>query len=168
MMKKWCVCILTAALACTGAVSDAGISLRAESMYVVGEEVVSETTEFFEDGSSLTITVTQEAGVMAYGSVYSQSGAKTYVFRDAKNKEVCRFKVHGTFSVNSGVSATCTDTSYSTSITDTSWELVSASTYASGNQAIGDAIFSQKQNGSTVDTKSCHVVLTCDENGKLK
>lgn len=167
-MKKLCVCFLTAALAFTGVASSSGISLRAETTYFGTEKVVSETTEFFEDGSSLTITVTQEDGVMAYGSVYSQSGAKTYVFRDSKNRELWRFKLHGTFSVNSGVSATCTDTSYSASITNTDWELDSASTYASGNQAVGDATFAKKIMGITVDTQSCHVVLTCDENGTLK
>lgn len=167
-MKKLCTYFMVAALACTGVAAAADTAIYAETADVAAEVVVSETTEFFEDGSSLTVTVTQEAGVMPYGSVYSRSGSKTYVFRNADNEEVCSFKLHGTFSVNSGVGATCTSTSYTTSITDTAWQVDSASSYASGNQAIGDASFVKKWLGIKFDTKSCHVVLTCDGNGTLK
>lgn len=113
-------------------------------------------------------TVTQEVGVMAYGSVYTKSGAKTYVFRNSKNEEIFRFRLHGIFSVESGVGATCTEASHSVSIADTAWELNSASSYPYIDQAIGNASFSLKLNGITLDTKSCHVVLTCDKDGVLK
>ena len=132
------------------------------------EEVVSETVEYFEDGSYLTITVKQEVGIMPCGTVYEKSGSKSGVYRNKDGKEAWRFTVHGTFSVNSGVSATCTKTSYKTNITNSEWELSSASTYASGNQAVGDATFVKKQNGSAIETKSSHITITCDENGNLK
>ncbi len=167
-MKKLCVYFMAAALACTGVAAVVDTTVHVEAADAAAGVVVSETTEFFEDGSSLTITVTQDVGAVAYGSVYSKSGSKTYVYRNGDNEEVLSFKLHGTFSVNSGVGATCTSTSYTTSISDTAWQLDSASSYASGNQAIGDATFVKKRFGIKFDTKNSHIVLTCDENGTLK
>lgn len=168
-MKKGTVAIFSAVvLMLSGTVSAIPVSAATEAENVCADEMVSETVEYFEDGSYLTITVKQEAGIMPCGTVYEKSGSKAGVFRDKNGTELWRFTVRGTFSVNSGVSATCTKTSYSSSITDTTWERSSASTYASGNQAIGDATFIQKENGVTVETRSAHVVLTCDENGNLK
>ncbi len=77
------------------------------------------------------------------------------------------FTVHGTFSVNSGVSASCTKSSYSYSITNKAWELKSASATRSGNKAIANAEFIKKLVFVTVDTFDANIVLACDSNGNL-
>ncbi len=131
-------------------------------------EIVSENTEYFSDGTSVTITVSQlKNSTATRGTTYTKSGTKSYTLRNESGAILWVFTLKGTFKVNSGVSATCTSTSYSTSNLASGWELDSASTYASGNKAIGDATFKHKTLFITTDTKSCHVVLTCDANGNL-
>ena len=131
-------------------------------------EVVSENIEYFPDGTSVTITVMEEKNSFpTRATSYTKSGAKNYTAKDSNGNIQWKFTVKGTFTVNTGVSATCTSTSYSTSNLASGWELDSASTYASSNKAIGDATFKHKTLFITTDTKSCHVVLTCDANGNL-
>lgn len=132
--------------------------------------IVSETTEYteyYEDGSSATIIVTEEANPITRASIYTKKGAESYIARNKNGTELWRFTVDGTFSVNSGVSSTCTGASYTNKITDTAWQKESASTKRSGNQAIGDAKFVRKVLFATLESKSCHVVLTCNSNGVL-
>lgn len=130
------------------------------------QNVISETIEYFEDGSYMTITVTEDIPATR-GTLSSKSGSKDYVLTNKYGNELWRFTVHGTFSLNSGVSATCTAASYSISIANDAWENESASAYCSGNQAIGDATFIKKLLSITVESKSCHVILTCDSEGNL-
>ena len=131
-------------------------------------EIVSKETEYFADGTSITVTIYQEKNAIStHGTTYTKSGAKSYTGRDGNGEIAWIFTLKGTFEVNSGVSAKCKSTSYSTSNLASGWELDSASTYASGNKAIGDATFKYKTLFITTNTKSCHVVLTCDANGNL-
>lgn len=137
------------------------------SSYARGnDKIISETIQYFEDGSSMTITVIEESPIMR-GTIYSKSGSKKCVMTNKSGSEICSFTVHGTFSVNPGVSSSCTAASYSISITESAWENDSASAYCSGNQAIGDATFIKKLLSITIDSESCHVVLTCDSEGNL-
>lgn len=130
------------------------------------EKVVSETIEYFEDGSSMTITVIEESPITR-GTSYNTSGTKRCVMKNNSGKEICSFTIQGIFSVNSGSSAICTAASCSFSITDNAWEIDSTSSYCSGNQAIGDATFIRKLLSIIIDSKSCHVVLSCDSEGNL-
>lgn len=131
-------------------------------------EIISQETEYFSDGTSMTITISEEEiSSLPRATTYTKSGTKSYTLKNSDGDVLWTFTVKGTFSVNSGVSATCTGTSYSTSNLASGWELDSASTYASSNKAIGDATFKHKTLFITTDTKSCHVTLTCDENGNL-
>lgn len=151
------------------------ISTHAEASENATEMIIQKTIEYFEDGSSLTIIVTETPSAMATGdspalaqaSSYSKSGSKYYIFSDRNHTELWRFTVHGTFTVNPGVSAACTGDSCSFSISDDSWQNESSSSYHSGNQATGDAIFIKKVSFLTVDAQTCHVTLTCDSNGNL-
>lgn len=130
------------------------------------EQVISEAIEYFEDGSSIVITVIEESPIIR-GTSYNESGSKRCIMKNNSGNEICSFTIHGTFSVNSGSSVTCTATSCSFSITDDAWENDSTSSYCSGNQAIGDATFIRKLLSITIDSKNCHVVLSCDNEGNL-
>lgn len=66
-----------------------------------------------------------------------------------------------------GKNTVCIDSSYAINITSSSWENSSASSYCSGNQAIGDATFKEKVLFVTMDTRDCHVILSCDKSGNL-
>ena len=138
--------------------------------------VISEQTEVFKDGCSVVITVRekiQSAEDAAYLSntmksgIRTKSGSKMYSLRDQNSNVILEFTVNGTFEVNPGVSSVCTAASYSINIINSSWHNTSASAYASGNQAIGEAEFCKKILFVVTQEESCTVTLTCDKNGNL-
>lgn len=132
------------------------------------QKIISETVEYFDDGSSIVITVAESANtIITRANAYSKSGSKTYTAKNSSGEILWKFIVNGTFSVNTGVSATCISTSYSKSNLASGWSLKTGSSYASGSQAIGDGTFQHKTLFVVTDTKSCHVVLNCDANGNL-
>ena len=131
------------------------------------ERIISETVEMLEEGYYVKTIVAEEIPAMALRATTTKSGSKAFVLYNNSDEELARFTLKGTFSVNSGVSATCTSSSYTTSISNNSWSVKSASATKSGNQAIGDATFIRKVLFITVETREAHVVLTCDKNGNL-
>lgn len=131
------------------------------------DNIITETIEYYDDGSYITVTIFDETAIVTQSSTYIKQGSKTQILHNADGEEAWSFTVHGTFSVDPGVSAVCVEASHSISISDDAWKNESASSYCSGNQAIGDASFVKKILFFTADVKECHVVLTCDENGNL-
>lgn len=131
------------------------------------EQIVSETVETLEDGYYVKTIIAEEIPAMAPRATTTKSGSKAFVLYNNSDEELARFTLKGTFSVNAGVSATCTASSYTTSISNNSWSVKSASATKSGNQAIGDVTFVKKVLFITTSTKEAHVVLTCDKNGNL-
>lgn len=127
--------------------------------------VVSETTEYFEDGSSLTTVVVDESVSLSRAAAITKKGRKTVTARNKDGDELFCLMVHGTFSVEMGVSSTCTSSSYSALVTDTAWFNESAAAYRSGNQAIAEAKFIRKVLFITVESKDMKAVLTCNKNG---
>lgn len=132
------------------------------------EIVISETTEYFEDGSSITTTITQQInnGIspMATKTV---SGSKIKTIKNADGDVLYKFKINGTFNVNVGVSATCTAVSCSASDLAIGWSLDSSTTSKSGNIAKATGIFKYKVLLITTQTVEIPVSLSCDENGVL-
>ncbi len=129
--------------------------------------VVCQTMEYFEDGSYITIIVTEHVSATPRATTYTKTGSKHYVMRNKDGDELWRFTVNGTFSVNSGVSATCAKSTYTIKITEDAWQNDSASASKSGNQATGKATFIKKLLFITTDTRNCSVILSCDKNGNL-
>ena len=131
------------------------------------EFVVSETTEFLSDGFSITITVIDNMTISTYASNFTKSGSKEYTLRNSSGDILWQFKLNAIFDVNSGVNATCKSTNYSINIVNSSWKNSAASSYASGNQGIGNATFVRKVLGITLESRDCQVILSCDKNGNL-
>lgn len=130
------------------------------------EIVVSETTEYFEDGSSITTTITQVVSQNQTRATKTVSGSKTATVRNADGDVLYKFKVNGTFSVNVGVSATCTAVSCSASDLASGWSLESSSTSKSGNKAKATGVFKYKVL-IVSRTQETNVELACDANGTL-
>lgn len=108
-----------------------------------------------------------EDHLTARGSTNQVSGVKTVAGRSSKGTILWEFTVSGTFLVNQGISAVCTSSLISYEIYDDHWNLNSGTGSTSGNQAIGNGEFVKKLLGIQVETRNCHVVLTCDANGNL-
>ena len=131
------------------------------------EIVISETTEYFEDGSSVTTTVTQFINQNTSRATKTVSGSKTATVKNTDGDVLYKFKVTGTFSVNEGVSATCTAVSCSASNLASGWSLDSYSTSKSGNKASATGIFKYKVLGITTKTRETSVSISCSVNGTL-
>ena len=135
---------------------------------VHSERIISQEKEYYSDGTSAVITITEHNALPATrASSNTRIATKTYRLLNKDGKTLWEFAVKGTFSYTPGVSSVCTASSYSINIIENAWENKSATTTKSGNQCIGDATFIRKLLFSTVETKSCHVVLTCDSYGNV-
>lgn len=165
-MKKFLAFFMTTIIAITMTTSLFTVQADESDGQVQGT-IVSETIEYLPDGSSVLITVIDETPIVPYASTFTKSGSKVYSGLNSDGVVMWQFTVNGTFTVNSGINAVCTAASHTVNILENAWQNKSASSYRSENKAIGDATFIKKILFITVETKSCHVVLTCDSNGNL-
>lgn len=130
------------------------------------EVIISETTEYFEDGSSVTTTITQQIN-KASRAVTTVSGSKVKTGRNSNGQIEYKFQVNGTFSVNVGISATCTAVSCGASELANGWSLDSSTTSKSGNTASATGILKYKVLFVTTHTIEIPLSLSCDANGTL-
>ena len=159
-MKKLLSVILTVVLLFT---AFSIFTVLAENEVVVSREII-----YNPDGSYTEIVVTEKINnIMPCAETYTKSGTKNGHRYDENGKLKYTFTVHGTFTVRAGVSATCTNASYSTSNIASGWSLDSASTGKSANKAIGNATFKYKVLLITSKTEDISVTLSCDGNGNL-
>lgn len=159
-MKKILSIILTVVLLFTAFFM---FAVSAESEVVVSREVI-----YNPDGSYTEIVVTEKiSNIMPRAETYTKSGSKSISGKTANGNTAYTFTLHGTFTVRAGVSATCTNVSYSTSNIASGWNLDSASTGKSANKAIGNATFKYKVLLITTQTEDISVTLSCDGNGNL-
>lgn len=157
-MKRLLAIILTAVIL----VSLLGITAYAQSP----EVVISETTEYFEDGSSVTTTITQLETNYLTRATKTITGSKTKTVKNGDGDVLYKFKVTGTFTVNEGVSSTCTAVSCSASNLASGWSLDSSSTSKSGNKASATGIFKYTVLFISI-TQETTATLSCDKNGVL-
>ncbi len=131
------------------------------------EIVISEITEYLEDGSSITTTITQYLNQKQTRATRTVSGSKTHTAKNSSGEVMYKFKINGTFSVNEGVSATCTAVSCSASDCSNGWSLDSSTTSKSGNTASAVGVFKKKTLFITTQTMEVPISLSCDKNGVL-
>lgn len=132
------------------------------------EILISETTEYFSDGFSITTTIIQQiSDIETLSTTKTVSGSKIRTVKNANNEVLYKFKINGTFSVNIGVSATCTAVSCSASDLASGWSLDSSITSKTGNTANAMGIFKKKVLLITTQTVETPISLACDANGVL-
>lgn len=121
-------------------------------------EAVSEERIELGDGYYL-IAETFQCGARASKSV---SGSKPYTCYDSAGTALWKVTLYGTFTYT-GSSATCTASSISTTIYDSSWSTGSKSASKSGNKATGSATMKK----STVKSVPVSLSLSCSASGSL-
>lgn len=127
--------------------------------------VKAETTTdvvYFEDGSYV-VTVLQEYSTR---SSNQKTASKSSTLYDPNGGSVATLTVRGTFRYD-GTTATCTASTYTHQIHNSSWSLSSGSASKSGNTATAKGTFARKVLGITTDSKTLTVSLSCDKNGNL-
>ncbi|MBE6768477.1 MAG: hypothetical protein E7549_06140 [Ruminococcaceae bacterium] len=126
-------------------------------------------TETSTDGYTLVYTITQSTlPTKAQSRATSQTvqGSGTVTVKDGSTT-LYTLSVHATFSVNVGISATCTGCSYTYSIKESSWHFDSATATKSGNTATATGTFYKKVLFVTTKTLTSSVKLICDKNGNI-
>ena len=121
-------------------------------------EAVSEERIELGDGYYL-IAETFQSGARASKSV---SGSKPYTCYDSAGTALWKVTLYGTFT-STGSSATCTASSISITIYDSSWSTGSKSASKSGNKATGSATMKK----STVKSVPVSLSLSCSASGSL-
>ena len=139
-------------------------SLRTET------RVISEETEYFEDGSYSVVTLVEEVpAVSCYTETIKKTATKKYTHYNADDEVSFTFSLKGTFEIVTGMSAYCTSTSYSYTINKSHWSFRSGSATKSSNKATGKGIFDYKMLGiTTTYTETVNLTLTAYYNGNIK
>lgn len=125
-------------------------------------EAVSEERIELGDGYYL-IAETFQSGVRASKSV---SGSKPYTCYDGAGTALWKVTLYGTFTYT-GSSATCTASSISTTVYDSTWSTSSKSASKSGSRATGSATMKQTKNGLTAKSVPVSLSLSCSASGTL-
>ena len=157
------VSVLLVALICLGAAcgvwADDGSSVN-------NLELVSESVEYYEDGSSLVISVYEET-VRTRSDLYNRVGRKVYKYRDANGTVLWSFAATGEFRVLEGASVTCISASCSAEVFHEAWACTRRYAETSGSWAIANGEFERSLLGIVVSSESVEVSLTCDVYGNL-
>ena len=130
-------------------------------------KIISSQIKTLEDGSYFCVTISENVSSSVFRSVQTKTGTKNITFYDSDGTAAWQFTLNGTFRFEPGVSSSCSSSSYSISIYDSSWENTSASSSASGNQATGDAVFVKRALFLPIQTENVFVTLSCDTYGNL-
>lgn len=121
--------------------------------------------EYFEDGSYMITTIKQSP--TARSATYTKVGEKIVDYYDSDNKLQWTYKLIGTFDVVEGVSAVCTESTYSSQIYEKAWSLTAHNNYTSSNIAYGTATYKKKVLFITTNTHDIEGSIGCDIYGNV-
>ncbi len=143
--------------------SISSIAVFAENNY----SVVSETVEYFNDGSYIITTVTEEDNSNTVARATStKSGSKSATLYNADDEPLVTMKLTASFSYT-GSSATCTSTSTSYTIHNSYWKVTSATSSKSGNKATGEFTAKKYTLGIPTQIRDVTITITCSNTGTL-
>lgn len=123
------------------------------------------TIEYFEDGSYLVTTIKQSPA--ARSTTYTKVGEKIVDYYDSDNNLQWTYKLIGTFNVVEGISAVCTESTYSSEIYKNGWSLTAHNNYTSNNIAYGTATYKKKVLFITTHTQDINGSIGCDIYGNV-
>lgn len=127
------------------------------------EKIICTSIEYFDDGSYLVTTLTEETANSRANTI---TGNKTYTYSGANGVTEWTYKITGTFSYT-GSSSTCTAVSDSYTISNDKWHMSSHSCSKSGNTAYGTVTMKYKVLGITANTITRNISLSCSASGTL-
>ncbi len=152
LMKKILVCTLAIVLALST------LATPCDATSLGNSEVV-----YLEDGSYI-VTSLEVSKTSRSSSVRGSKSSRYYSASDVLQWTVV---LTGTFTYNSGVSASCTSATCDVEILDSAWSCSSKSASTSGASAIGNAEIIQKFLFVTIYTVPVSIMITCDTYGNL-
>jgi hypothetical protein len=127
------------------------------------------TVIYYDDGSYITISaayVSQE-NISTRSTTNTVTGAKDVTFTDSSGNLEWKYTLSATFSVTYGSSVSCTKSTYTNNIYDSSWTFSNGSATKSGNAAYGIGHYTKKVLFITTKNYDIDISITCDKNGKI-
>lgn len=125
---------------------------------------VTETTTYFDDGSYIVTTITEDQSLTRASG--TKSGHKTSTYYNNDNEALWSATVNGTFTYN-GSYATCTAASITHQVYASNWKITSATVTKTGNKAIGNVTAKRYLLGVPVQTNEKTITLSCSASGTL-
>ncbi len=126
---------------------------------------------YLEDGSYITTELREEIFVVNDSVLRSESltkkGSKTVTYRDSNGNVDWEYILSGEFAFVEGVSAICTNATYTVHIYNDDWSFSNGSATKSSNVAYGVGTFKKKLLFITTKTVNIDISITCDVNGNL-
>ncbi len=168
-MKKILAIILTAMLLTFAPLN----AICAESPEHISVETyeTSSTTVRFEDGSYMVTVIRQssitKSTISTKSTTYTKLGEKIVNLYDSKDNLQWTYTLTGTFKVNEGVSAICTNSTYSSVIYENAWSLTAHENSYSNNIAYGTAVYKKKVLFITTNTYDIDVSIGCNIYGNI-
>jgi len=127
---------------------------------------VTSSTEYIPlpDGGYIVVVLNGGSAEAAPGGnrSYTVNDSKSVMRYNADNDLIWQYTLYGTFSVEYGVSAVCTNATYSTVSNSSFWTFSDCSATASGNTAYGAGTVKDKFLFITLETVIIDIHLTCD------
>lgn len=127
------------------------------------EKIISTSIEYFDDGSYLVTSLTEEITNSRANTI---TGSKTHTYKDSDGVTLWTYRITGTFSYT-GSTSTCTAVSDSYTISNDDWHMSSHSCSKSGNTAYGTVTMKRKFLGITTSTITKDISLSCSATGTL-
>lgn len=140
-------------------------SVMSVSAFASDETVVSETVTYLDDGSYMVTVLTESENLLSRATS-TKTGSKTTTLYNSDSEAVVQLKLTGTFSYT-GSSASCTASSVSYTVYDSSWKVTSSTASKSGNKAIGDFVSKHYVLLIPVQTIETTITITCSNSGTL-
>ena len=137
------------------------ITLLPFNIIAVADFDESISTYYFDDGSYMTVTVSQNMPRST-----SVKGNKVFNFYGSDGVEQWRAELIGIFTYD-GTTATCTSCVCNVTITDTDWSYTQKRCYVNGGSALCDLTMVKKWLGITIRTEEMTLSLTCSPTGQL-
>lgn len=122
----------------------------------------NENIIYFDDGSYLVTVITESPA----RATKTKTGTKDLNYYDSNDNLEWKVTLTGKFSYT-GSSATCTSSSISYNIIDTSWKIPTATASKSGNKATGDIVAKHYLLGIPTKTVEQTITLSCSASGTL-
>ena len=124
---------------------------------------------YYEDGSYLTVSPAYRTGTDGEdrGMTTVIVEHKDAAFTNSDGELEWKYTLNGTFSYTYGVSATCTNASYSQTIYKGNWTFSNGSATASGATARGVGHYEKKFLFITIQSADVDITLVCDKYGNV-
>lgn len=123
---------------------------------------------WYADGSRTEISAPFESAPSSTKGTLTTITRSTYqAHYDSDGNLEWKYTLTGTFNYTYGVSASCTNASYTKTINNTSWSFSNGNATASGATATGVGTFTKKWLFITTDTVNVNLTLTCDKYGNV-